>query len=197
MPEKQASEIPPRSGTSFTLSKGQRLTVIDPKGFQVADLLVYNLQDTRELLSNGRTFDYNNTIYLSTGHTLYSNRSSKMLTIIADTVGRHDFLFTPCSSATFRLKFNDRDPHRGCFGNLAHALQPHGITEDRIAVPFNCFMNVPVSGDGTFTVQAPLSRAGDHIEFLAEMDLLVGLTACSAARSNAGEFKAIHYRVSE
>lgn len=69
------------------------------------------------------------------------------------------------------------------------------MTEDMIAVPFNCFMNVEVGGDGGIEVRDPLSKAGDYIEFRAEMDLLVGLTACSAGRSNAGEFKEIQYVV--
>src|SRR5690242_9438950 len=94
--------IPPRSGTAFLLEKGQVLTVTDVEGVQVADLLAYNANDVREVISNGRTFDYAETIQLSTGHTLFSNRSNAMLTIVEDTVGRHDFLLTPCSEATFR-----------------------------------------------------------------------------------------------
>lgn len=191
----QIQTIPPRSGTSLRLPKNHTLRIIDPTGLQVSDLLAYNLHDPREVLSNGRTFDYANTIRLTTSHTLYSNRSNAMLTITADTVGRHDFLFTPCSRATFRIKFPDQEPHRGCFGNLAEALREYGVTEDMIAVPFNCFMNVEVGGDGGIEVGDPLSRAGDYIEFRAEMDLLVGLTACSAGRSNAGESKEIQYVV--
>ena len=61
---------------------------------------------------------------------------------------------------------------------------------------FNVFMNVPVNGEtGALTVEAPLSKAGDHITFLAEEDLVVGLTACSALQSNNYAFKPIHYRI--
>jgi len=108
-------EIAPRSGVAFTLDRGQRLTVIDPKGEQVADLLAYNRHDTGEVLSSGRTLDYASRIYLTTGDPLYSNRSNVMLTIVADTVGRHDFLLTPCSKDTFRIIYGDTDPHRGCW----------------------------------------------------------------------------------
>lgn len=195
MTDQHTYQIPPRSGTAFNLHKGQRLTVIDPRGSQVSDLLAYNLEDYTETLSNGRTFDYNNRIYLSKGDTLYSNRSNKMLTIVEDTVGRHDFLITPCCKDTFRIKFGDENPHQGCFGNFADALRSYGILEHQISIPFNCFMNVPINPDGSFAVQDPLSKAGDHIGFLAEMDLLIALTACSAHRSNAGSFKPIDYRV--
>lgn len=189
-------EIAPRSGAGFTLAAGQTLTVIDPRGVQVADLLAYNAADVREVLSSGRTLDYAETIRLTTGHRLYSNRSNVMLEIVEDTVGRHDFLLTPCSYATFDHFYPDLPRHRGCFGNLAEALAPWGITEDMIPVAFNCFMNVPVDGTtGRLEVLPPVSKAGDRIVLRAAMDLVIGLTACSAPASNGGSFKPIHYRV--
>lgn len=189
--------IEPRSGVAFTLERGQRLTVIDPCGEQVADLLAFNRHDTGEVISSGRTLDYASRIYLTTGDPLYSNRSNILLRIVEDTVGRHDFLLTPCSSDTFRIIYGDTNPHRGCFGNLAAALAPYGIAPDAIPVAFNCFMNVPVDGaTGALTVAPSLSRAGDRIVFVAETDLIIGLTACSALQSNNGSFKPIHYSVS-
>lgn len=189
-------EIAPRSGAGFTLSAGQTLTVIDPRGVQVADLLAYNAADVREVLSSGRTLDYAETIRLTTGHKLYSNRSNVLLEIVEDTVGRHDFLLTPCSYATFDHFYPDLPRHRGCFGNLAEALAPWGITEDMIPVAFNCFMNVPVDGPtGRLEVLPPVSKAGDRIVLRAAMDLVIGLTACSAPASNGGSFKPIHYRI--
>lgn len=186
--------IAPRTGTAFTLNSGQTLTVIDPQGRQVADLLAYNRADLREVISSGRTIDYASRLYLTTGDPLYSNRSNVMLDIIADDVGRHDFLLTPCSKDTFRIIYGDTDPHQGCFGNLAQALAPFGIAPDQIPTAFNCFMNVPINGTtGAFTVEPPLSKAGDRIVFKAAMDLVIGLTACSALQSNGGSFKPIEY----
>jgi hypothetical protein len=191
-----AITIPPRSGAAFTLNRGQMLTVIDPEGRQVSDLLAFARDDLREVISSGRTLDYANRIYLTTGDRLYSNRSNVMLDIVEDTVGRHDFLLTPCSKDTFRIIYDDTDPHRGCFGNLAAALEPYGVEPDSIPVAFNCFMNVPVDGaTGAFTVEPPLSKAGDFIRFRSEMDLVVALTACSALQSNGGSFKPIQYRI--
>ncbi len=184
--------IAPRTGTAFELSSGQRLAVIDPMGRQVADLLAFNKNDVREVISSGRTLDYASRIYLTTGDLLYSNRSNVMLTIERDDVGRHDFLLTPCSEATFRILYHDPAPHHGCFGNLVSALAPWGVTSDMIPVAFNCFMNVPVdAATGAFTVEPPLSKSGDRIVFRAEMDLVIGLTACSAPLSNGGTFKPI------
>ena len=188
--------IPPRSGTAFELKRGQRLTVIDVDGEQVADLLAYNAHDMGEVISSGRTLDYASRIYLTTGDPLYSNRSNVMLTIVEDDVGRHDFLLTPCSKDTFRIIYGDIDPHRGCFGNLAAALAPYGVAEDAIPTAFNCFMNVPVDGaTGELRVDPPLSKAGDRLVFEAAMDLVIGLTACSALQSNNGSFKPIRYEV--
>jgi uncharacterized protein len=189
-------EIAPRSGACFTLNKGDRLTVIDPKGEQVADLVAFAQSDHREAISSGRSLDYASKLFLTTGDPIYSNRSNIMLTIVEDDVGRHDFLLTPCSKDTFRIIYGDEHPHHGCFGNLAAALEPHGIEADAIPVAFNCFMNVQVDGaSGALSVEPPLSKAGDRIVFRAEMDLICALTACSALQSNNGSFKPIHYFV--
>lgn len=190
------TRIPPRSGTAFELAKGASLTVIDPEGSQVSDLLAYNAQDVREAISNGRTFDYEETLHLSTGNRLWSNRSNPMLSIVEDTVRRHDFLLTPCSTATFEHFYPEKPVHRGCFGNLAEALEPYGIGPDDIPTAFNVFMNVPVDGEsGLIAVKPPVSRAGDRIVLRAEMDLIIGLTACSAYDSNGGSFKPIDYEL--
>lgn len=188
--------IPARSGVAFTLKAGETLTVVDPEGEQVADLVAFSNHDVREAISSGRTFDYASRIYLTTGDPLYSNRSNVMLRIVEDTVGRHDFLLTPCSREMFRIIYGDTNPHQGCFGNLAAALEPYGVLPDSIPTAFNCFMNVPVDGTtGAIRVLPPLSKAGDSISFLAEMDLLIGLTACSAGQSNNFSFKPIHYEI--
>ena len=188
--------IAPRSGAAFELRQGQTLTVFDPEGTQVADLLAFGLADVREVISNGRTFDYEETIALTTGHRLWSNRSNPMLEISEDTVGRHDFLLTPCSEATFRHFYPEHPVHRGCFGNLAEALAPWGIGEDDIPTAFNVFMNVPVDADsGKLAVLPPASKPGDSIRLTALMDCVIGLTACSAYASNGGSFKPIDYRI--
>lgn len=189
-------KIPERSGTAFRLKRGETLTVIDPMGKQVADLLAYDEADLREVLSSGRTLDYAERIFLTTGDKLFSNRSNIMLEIIEDTVGRHDFLLTPCSYDTFDHFYPKLPRHRGCFGNLAAALEPYGIKPDSIPTAFNCFMNVPIDANtGKLTVLPPLSKAGDYISFLAHRDLVIGLTACSAPDSNGGTFKPMHFRI--
>ncbi|MEP6673897.1 MAG: urea carboxylase-associated family protein [Ferruginibacter sp.] len=188
--------IEPRSGTAFVLKKGQQLRVTDIKGEQVSDFVCFNLHDKAEYLSSGRTIDYAETIFLTTGHPFYSNRSNIMFEIKEDTVGRHDFLLTPCSADTFRIIYGHEQPHRGCLGNLTEALQPFGINSDGIPICFNIFMNVTVNGDsGKIDVLPPKSKAGDFLIIEAKMDLIIGMTACSAEMSNNYSFKPIGYEI--
>ncbi|MBC6607344.1 urea carboxylase-associated family protein [Hymenobacter sp. BT188] len=192
----QLTIIPPRSGTSFLVKKGQRLRVVDIQGEQVADFVCYNLEDKAEYLSSGRTIDYAETIFLTKGHPFYSNRSNIMFDMVEDTVGRHDFLLTPCSADTFRIIYGHQQPHWGCFGNLSAALAEHGISPDAIPICFNIFMHVTVDGNtGKVDVLPPKSKAGDYVVLEAKMDLLVGLTACSAEMSNNYAFKPIGYQI--
>ena len=188
--------LEPQTGTAFRLKRGQQLRVIDIEGEQVADLIAFAEADLNEWLSSGRSIDYANRIYLTTGHILYSNRSRPMLTITADDVGRHDFLLTPCSPETFQILYQERDYHPSCFENLATSLKSFGIAADAIPTTFNIFMNVEIDQRGELSILPPRSKAGDSITLRAEMDLIIGLTACSAEKSNNYQFKAIGYEIS-
>ncbi|MDQ3314828.1 MAG: urea carboxylase-associated family protein [Verrucomicrobiota bacterium] len=191
------SRLEPQTGTAFELKTGQTLRVIDLEGEQVADLTAFARSDPSEWLSSGRSMDYANTIYLTRGHILYSNRSRPMFAIVADDVGRHDFLLTPCSRETFEIIYKNADPHPSCFENLWRNLAEYGIAPDAIPTTFNIFMNVEVASDGTLKVMPPLSKAGDAITLRAEQDLIVGLTACSAEMSNNYRFKPIGYEIGD
>lgn len=192
-----ANRIPPRSGTAFEVRRGQHLTVTDPEGGQVGDLVAFSLEDRREWLSNGRTIDYSGSIRIGgAGQKLWSNRSRVMLTITRDETRTHDFLLTPCSREMWAILYPEEEPQPGCLGNLAAALSRYGVTRDEVPTAFNLFMNVPVAADGSLSVEPPVTEAGDSVTFRAEMDLIVGLTACSAAASNGGTYKPIDWTVS-
>ena len=190
--------IEPQTGYGLELKRGQILRVIDPEGEQVSDVMAFAKGDKAEKLSSGRSIDYNNTIYLTTGHVLYSSRSRPMFTILDDTVGRHDFLLTPCSPETFDILYEGHEGyHPSCLENLTVNLRPFGIVEDDIPTTFNAFMNVVVSQSGELDIRPPLSKAGDYVDLRAEMDLVVGVTACSAEKSNNHSFKPIEIEVRE
>jgi uncharacterized protein YcgI (DUF1989 family) len=187
--------LEPQTGKAFVVQQGQRIRVIDSEGEQVADLTCFAHRDTDEYLSSGRTIDYNEKIYLTTGDTLYSNLSNPMLTIIDDPVGKHDFLFAPCSHEMFQLTYGITEPHPNCLDNFAHSLSPFGISASQIPTAFNIFMNTGISEDGAVTVKTPSSKAGDYLELRARMDLIIGVTACSAGKCNNFRCTAIDIEV--
>ena len=192
----QLKVIPPRSGTAFNLRQGQKLKVVDVQGEQVSDFVCFNLHDKSEYLSSGRTLDYEETIFLTKGNSFYSNRSNVMFQILEDTVGRHDFLLAPCSAEMFKITYGHTDPHQGCFGNLKQALSEFGIHGDDIPTCFNIFMHVTVDGTtGKLSVLPPKSKAGGFIILEAKMDLIVGMTSCSAGMSNNFSYKPIAYEI--
>ena len=187
--------LEPQTGIGFTIEKGQFLKIIDPQGEQVSDLTAFALADKNEWLSSGRSIDYADTIYLTTGNLLYSNRSRPMFAIVEDTVGRHDFLLTPCSAETFQIIYDNHEYHPSCFENLYTNLEKFGITPDMIPTTLNVFMNVIVLPDGKLRIDPPPSKAGDYLLLRAEMDLIVGVTACSAEKSNNYSFKPIDVEI--
>jgi hypothetical protein len=192
-----AQVIPPQTGTAFELKRGQLLRVMDPQGRQVSDLFCFSAVDLKESFAASRSIDYADTLFLTAGHALYSNRSNVMLTIVEDDCGRHDLLMPPCSLKMFQLVAGNEAYHPSCHENLAKNLGRFGAGPDMIGTTFNLFMNVTVNERGALKIEPPVSRAGASILLRAEMDLIVGLTACSHEETNAGTCKPIHYRISD
>ena len=187
--------LEPRTGTAFEIKENQSLKITDTEGQQVADLTAFAADDVSEWLSSGRSIDYANSIYLTTDNILYSNRSRPMFAIIADAVGRHDFLLTPCSPETFEILYDDHAYEASCFENICNSVAPFGIKPDQVSTTFNVFMNVIVGEDGQLRIDPPLSKAGHSVLLRAEMDMIVAVTACSAPMSNNGTFKPIDVEI--
>jgi uncharacterized protein len=177
--------VPAAGGAGLRLKRGQRLRIIDSEGGQSGDLMAFST-DGRQRLSNGRTFDYCGKIYLSTGDVLWSDRSEPMLTIVADEVGRHDFLYSPCSLEMYRIQYRVTGYHANCHDNLCEALRGLGIEPHPLPTAFNFFMDVAVKEDGRLVFAPPRSRAGDSFVVRAEMDLAIAVSACPASTCNGG-----------
>jgi uncharacterized protein YcgI (DUF1989 family) len=191
------TRLTPQTGTAVRLDSGDRLTVLDPCGEQVSDLYLVAADDLAEVFSSGRTTDYGNSPYVSTGSLLYSNRSRVLAEVVDDTVGVHDLTLTPCSQDTFDILYPDLGgaPHPSCFANLVGALAPHGVDPDRIGTTLNVFMDVWTDERGELHIDPPPSRPGDRFAIRARMPVLVGVTACSAEKSNNGTCTPIDLRV--
>jgi uncharacterized protein len=177
--------IPAAGGVGLRLARGERLRVIDIEGGQSGDVFACSA-DGRERLSNGRTFDYQGKVYLTTGDVLWSDRSNPMLTIVADDVGRHDFLYAACTVEMYRLQYGATGDHPNCADNLGAALRGLGVDPGPPPTAFNVFMCADVAPDGRLSFRPPPSRPGDAILFRAEMDLAVALSSCPASTCNGG-----------
>ncbi|HKE94191.1 MAG TPA: urea carboxylase-associated family protein [Povalibacter sp.] len=177
--------IPAAGGVGLRLKRGESLRIIDPEGGQSGDLMAF-AQDGSERMSNGRTFDYNGKVYLSTNDVLWSDRSNPLLTITADDVGRHDFLYASCSLEMYRIQYGVTGYHPNCHDNLRAALRELGVEADSLPTAFNFFMHAEVAVDGRLSLLPPKSRAGDSMVLRAEMDLAIALSACPASTCNGG-----------
>ncbi|MEX1190705.1 MAG: urea carboxylase-associated family protein [Brumimicrobium sp.] len=188
-------KISKQSGTAFRIGKNKFLKIIDPMGGQVSDLVFFYEQDTKEKISAGKTMDFEESILITKGNFLWSNRGRKLMEVIEDTNGRNDILLAPCSPETFRIMYSIEGYHPSCFENLYKNLASFSIQPDDIPTAFNIFMNVQFNDKGKLTVMPPTTKAGDFLIVKALDDLIIGLTACSAEDSNGGNFKPIHYEV--
>jgi uncharacterized protein len=163
------------------VARGQVLRILDLEGNQAVDTLFYNADDTEERYDANNTIRGQNNIYLTAGTTLVSNEGNPMLTITADTCGRHDTLGGACSaeSNTVRYALEKRHMH-ACRDSflLALAEYDHGMSKRDLPSNINFFMNVPVTPDGRLTFEDGISAAGRYVEMRAEMDILVLISNC-------------------
>jgi urea carboxylase-associated protein 1 len=163
------------------IDKGQVFRILDLEGNQAVDTLFYNADDTEERYDANNTIRGQGNIYLTTGTTLLSNEGNPMLTIVADTCGRHDTLGGACSaeSNTVRYALEKRHMH-ACRDSFLMALAEYdnGLSKRDLSSNINFFMNVPVTPDGELTFADGVSAAGRYVEMRAEMDVLVLISNC-------------------
>lgn len=163
------------------VKKGQTLRIVDLEGNQAADVIFYNRHDTDEHYSATETILRQGGIYLTTGSVLYSSDGNPMLTLVADTCGRHDTLGGACAaeSNTVRYALAKKFMH-SCRDNYMLAIQQSdsGLTKADLVPNVNFFMNVPVTADGQLKFDDGVSGPGKYVELRAEMDLWVLVSNC-------------------
>ncbi len=163
------------------LTAGQTFRIEDLEGNQAVDTFFYNADNIEERYSATDTILAQQNIYLTTGSVLRSNLMRPMLTITADTCGRHDTLGGACSleSNTVRYALDKRYMH-ACRQSFLRAIvhSNYGLTKRDIGSNINFFMNVPVTPDGQLTFADGISEAGKYVEMRAEMNLLVLISNC-------------------
>jgi uncharacterized protein YcgI (DUF1989 family) len=178
--------IPKQSGRAFPVAAGELIRVIDSEGQQVADFVALT-PDRRLRFSTDQTREVARTLSITTGHGLFALNGERLLTIVADDVGRHDLLFAWCRPEMYRRVYQ-QDDHPNCHDNLLGALAPFGVSDEELPMPFNIFQHVVIHSDGRMEVKPPLSRPGDSIVLRAERDLIVAVSACSVDKSACNGF---------
>lgn len=167
------------------VKKGQIFRILDLEGNQAVDTLFYNADNPEERYSAVDTIQKQGKLYLTTGSVLYSSEGRPMLTIIADTCGRHDTLGGACSAESNTVRYDlAKRPMHSCRDSFMHAIQHSPCFHDReitkrdITANINFFMNVPVSPQGALSFADGISGAGKYVEMRAEMDILVLISNC-------------------
>ncbi|MDP1523674.1 MAG: urea carboxylase-associated family protein [Methylotenera sp.] len=170
---------------SGLVKKGQTFRILDSEGNQAVDTLFYNANNTEERYSATDTIQRQGQIYLTTGSVLYSSEGNPMLTITADTCGRHDTLGGACAAESNTVRYDlAKRPMHSCRDNFMHAINHSAhvcdreITKRDISANINFFMNVPVTEEGGLSFADGISGSGKYVEMRAEMDVLVLISNC-------------------
>ncbi|QCR38445.1 urea amidolyase associated protein UAAP2 [Nissabacter sp. SGAir0207] len=172
--------IPAGEPYLFEVKRGQTVRLHDVEGNQAVDTLFYSAANPRERYDAQRTLRRQNNAYLTTGSVLWSNLGNPLLTITADTCGRHDTLGGACSqeSNTVRYALDTRSMH-SCRDNfLCACLHDGRMNKGDLTANINFFMNVPVTPDGQLTFEDGISAAGKYVELRAEQDVIVLISNC-------------------
>jgi len=169
--------VPAGHGKTFTVSKGQFITVIDAQGQQAADFVAVSADNLSETLSPVHTRQHLRSLFFKPGDSLWSSENRPMLRIVADTIGIHDANVPACDRTRFSIDFGV-EGHRNCVDNLLEGMKAHGVTYFSLPEPFNLFQNGPVTADGRMEVTDPNSKAGDCIVFEALCDLICAVSSC-------------------
>ena len=163
------------------LRRGQTLRIVDLEGNQAVDTLFYNTHHPSERYSAVDTIRRQNRLYLTVGSRLYSTEGNLMLTITADTCGRHDTLGGACAAESNQVRYAlDKRHMHNCRDNFLCALgrADNGLTKRDLTSNINFFMNVPVTPEGGLTFADGISQAGKYVEMRAEMDVMVLVSNC-------------------
>lgn len=177
--------IPACSGIKIDVKQGQHITVIDIEGGQVVDFFAEVTGRPNEFLSTGVTIDCNESLKLKIGDTIYTNLYQPMMIVLSDDVGEHDLLHPCCRPEMFDFFYHNGQGHPNCLDNINHALKG----QHALITPVNLFMHTKINTDGSISVEAPLSKAGDQVTLKALLDITLGIAACSVSESKCNSGK--------
>ena len=170
--------IPAREGRAVHLNEGDRLFILNKKGHQVCDFFALVHDSPAEFLSMAHTRTALGKIGVGKGDTLVTNRRRPLIRIVEDTSpGIHDILVACCDQTRYE-QLGAEGYHDNCADNFRMALRAIGVSPTHVPDPFNIWMNVPVSDDGTYAWTPPASEAGDHVALEAKAACTCVMSAC-------------------
>jgi hypothetical protein len=159
------------------IPKGQVLRITDLEGQQAVDFLCYDAADPRERYSATNTLKVQGRIYIEQGTVLYSDTGLALMTVVADTVGRHDTIYGCCSNPNNLLRYGVQTTE-SCYSNFERVLATFGLDRSAIVSNINFFMCVPVEPDGRAGVATSELQPGSYVELRAERDVIAVLSNC-------------------
>jgi len=177
---------------------GQTLRILDLEGNQAADTLFYNAHDYEDRYSAQDTIRDQGNIYLATGSRLQSLKGHTLLTITADTCGRHDTLGGACATESNMVRYALETRHmHACRQSFVKAIAGWGRGLDKrdIGHNINFFMNVPVTPEGRLTFEDGVSAPGKYVEMRAEMDVLALVINCPQLNNPCNAYNPTPVRV--
>ena len=181
---------------SYVLRRGQTLRVIDLEGQQAVDALFYAAQDTAERYSAQDTLLTQQSAYIELGTRLMSNEGRLMLSITADSTGRHDTSAGCCSCESNAVRFGESTKYQhACRENFVLELGKYGMNKRDIVPNVNFFMNVPIDESGDFVVVEGISPPGSYVDLKAEMDVLCIFSNCPQINNPCNDFNPTPVRV--
>lgn len=181
--------VPARAPWSTVVESGSTLRIVDLEGNQAVDCILYNPHDPVERYSASETIVAQSNIFLTTGTRLMSTEGRAMMTITADTCGRHDTSGGACSCESNTLRYGHHTKHQhACVENflLEHSRRDMGKRD--MVGNINWFMNVPVDADGALGIVDGLSAPGKYVDLRAEMDTLVVISNCPQINNPCNAF---------
>ena len=173
--------LPAGEGWTHEVRADETFRIVDLEGNQAVDTLFFNARDTSERYSATETIRAQGNLYLTSGTALMSSEGRPLLTIVADTCGRHDTVGGACSAESNQVRYAIEKKHmHNCRDSFLLALARHGrgMTKRDLPANINFFMNVPVTPAGELTFADGVSAAGRYVEMRAAMDVLVLISNC-------------------
>jgi urea carboxylase-associated protein 1 len=168
-----------RAPWSHVVRAGETLRIVDLRGNQAVDFIVYAADDPAERYSSCETVAAQRNLFLGVGTVLMSNEGRPLMTITADTCGRHDTSGGACSCESNTLRYGHHTKHQhACVENFLLELGRYEMGERDLVGNVNWFMNVPVEADGSLGIVDGLSAPGKYVDLRAERDCLVVVSNC-------------------